>query len=98
MRRKCYWTYITASKRNGTLYVGATNDLARRAWEDREGIVPGFTKKYGVTMLVYFDTYDDINVAINRETRLKFYRCCWKLRLIERVNPEWRDLYETLSA
>jgi len=98
MRRKCYWTYIMASRRNGTLYVGVTSDLARRAWEHREGVVPGFTKKYGVTMLVYFETFDDIRVAISREKRLKFYRRYWKVRLIESVNPQWRDLYDTLSA
>ena len=90
MRRKCYWTYILASKRNGTLYVGVTSDLPGRTWEHREGVVPGFTKKYGVKMLVYFETFDDINVAIDREKRLKFYRRHWKLRLIESVNPEWR--------
>ena len=79
-------------------YVGVTSDLPGRVWEHREGVVPGFTKKYGVKMLVYFESFDDINVAIDREKRLKFYRRHWKLRLIESVNPEWRDLFETLSA
>lgn len=97
MRRKCYWTYIMASKRNGTLYVGVTNNLARRTWEHREGIVPGFTAKYGVKVLVYFEVFDDIRFAIHREKRLKFYHRRWKIRLIESMNPEWRDLYETLT-
>ena len=98
MRGKCYWTYIMASKRNGTLYVGVTNNLVRRAWEHREGIIPGFTKKYDIKMLVYFEVFHDIGLAIRRETRLKFYRRSWKLRLIETTNPEWRDLYETLDV
>jgi len=97
MRRKCYWTSIMASRRNGTLYVGVTNNLARRTWEHREGAIPEFTKKYGVKMLVYYEVFDDIRFAIRRETRLKFYRRRWKIRLIESMNPEWRDLYETLS-
>ena len=89
---KVYYTYILASKRNGTLYIGVTNDLARRAWEHREGIVPGFTKKYGVKLLVYYESFDNIDAAIHRETRLKKYKREWKLNLIEQRNPEWRDL------
>ncbi|HEX3432347.1 MAG TPA: GIY-YIG nuclease family protein [Rhizomicrobium sp.] len=96
--RRCYWTYIMASKRNGTLYVGVTSDIVRRTWQHREGIIPGFTKTYGVKMLVYFEQFDDVRFAISREKRLKFYRRRWKIRLIESMNPEWRDLYELVTA
>jgi len=89
---KTYWVYILASRRNGTLYIGVTNDLARRCWEHREGIVPGFTRKYGVKMLVYFEAFGDIESAIHRETRLKKYKREWKLNLIESTNPGWQDL------
>jgi putative endonuclease len=89
---KTYWVYILASRRNGTLYIGVTNDLARRCREHREGIVPGFTRKYGVKMLVYFEAFGDIEAAIHRETRLKKYKRDWKLNLIESQNPDWQDL------
>jgi len=94
--QKTYYVYILASKRNGTLYIGVTNDLTRRVWEHREGLVPGFTKKYGVKTLVYYETYDDINAAIHREKRLKKYKREWKMNLIQQNNVEWRDLAETL--
>jgi putative endonuclease len=94
---KVYYVYILASKRNGTLYVGVTNDLGRRVWEHREGLVPGFTKKYGVKILVYFEMFDDIHDAIARETRLKKYKREWKISLIQKDNVEWRDLHETLD-
>ncbi|MDE1987028.1 MAG: GIY-YIG nuclease family protein [Alphaproteobacteria bacterium] len=94
--QKTYYVYILASKRNGTLYIGVTNDLARRVWEHREGLVPGFTKKYGVKTLVYYETFDDINAAIYREKRLKKYKREWKMNLIQQHNVEWRDLTETL--
>jgi putative endonuclease len=94
---KGYYAYILASKRNGTLYIGVTSDLARRAWEHREGMLPGFTKKYGVKLLVYYETFDDVDAAIHRETRLKKYKREWKLKLIEQRNPEWRDLSNELS-
>ncbi|MGA7675242.1 MAG: GIY-YIG nuclease family protein [Rhizomicrobium sp.] len=93
---KTYYVYILASKRNGTLYIGVTNDLARRVWEHREGLIPGFTKKYAVKMLVYYESFDDINAAIHRETRLKKYKREWKINLIQQNNVEWRDLTETL--
>ena len=93
---KTYYVYILASKRNGTLYIGVTNDLARRVWEHREGLIPGFTKKYGVKALVYYETFDDINAAIHRETRLKKYKREWKINLIQKNNVEWLDLTETL--
>ena len=89
---KVYYVYLMASQRNGTLYIGVTNDLTRRAWEHREGQVAGFTKKYGVKLLVYYETFDNIDAAIHRETRLKKYKREWKLNLIEQGNPGWRDL------
>ena len=95
---KTYYVYLLASKRNGTLYVGVTNDLARRTWEHRESLVPGFTKKYGVRTLVYFESFDDINRAIHRESRLKKYRREWKINLIEHDNPHWNDLAPTLTG
>jgi putative endonuclease len=94
---KVYYVYLLASRRNGTLYIGVTNDLARRAWEHREGMAPGFTKKYGVKLLVYYETFDNIDAAIHRETRLKKYKREWKLNLIEQGNPNWRDLSNDLS-
>jgi putative endonuclease len=93
---KTYFVYILASARNGTLYIGVTNDLARRVSEHREGVVPGFTKKYGIKMLVDFEEFGDIGLAIDRETRLKKWKRRWKLELIETSNPDWRDLYETV--
>ncbi|MEI9988870.1 MAG: GIY-YIG nuclease family protein [Rhizomicrobium sp.] len=93
---KAYYVYILASARNGTLYIGVTNDLARRVWEHREGLVDGFTKKQGVKMLVYYEVFDDIGFAIAREKRLKKYKREWKINLIQQNNVEWRDLYETL--
>jgi len=95
--KKTYYVYILASRRNGTLYIGVTGDLGRRVWEHREGLIPGFTKKYGVKMLVYFETFDDIHAAIARESRLKKYKREWKMNLIQKDNIEWRDLYETLE-
>jgi putative endonuclease len=89
---KTYCVYIMASKRNGTLYVGVTNDLARRAGEHREGVAPGFTKKYKVGLLVYYEMFDDIHDAIHRETQIKKYKREWKVNLIQRDNVEWKDL------
>ena len=93
---KTYYVYILASKRNGTLYIGVTNDLARRASEHREGLVPGFTKTYGVKTLVYFELFDSIEQAIRREKRLKKYKREWKMNLIQQSNVEWRDLTDRL--
>ena len=89
---KTYYVYILASGRNGTLYIGMTNNLARRVWEHKEELVAGFTKKYGVKTLVYYEVFEDVNIAIHWETRLKKYKREWKLNLIERHNPAWRDL------
>ena len=93
---KTYYVYILASKRNGTLYVGVTSDLARRVSEHRDGVVPGFTKKYGVKRLVYFESFGDIHDAIHRESRLKKYKREWKMNLIQKDNAVWNDLYETV--
>lgn len=85
-----------ASRPRGTLYIGVTNDIVRRAWEHREGIIPGFTRTYGIKMLVHYEQYQDIRVAIHREKRLKKWKRRWKIGLIEETNPEWRDLYEVM--
>ena len=85
--------YILASKRNGTLYVGVTSDLVKRCWEHRNGLVEGFTKKHSVHGLVYFEIHDEMLSAIAREKQIKKWNRAWKLRLIERGNPEWRDLW-----
>jgi putative endonuclease len=95
---RTYYVYILASRRNGTLYIGVTNDLLRRVSEHREGIAEGFTKKYGVKHLVHFECFEDIHAAIHRETRLKKWRRQWKIDLIQKENPLWGDLYEKLIA
>jgi len=91
-----YYVYILASGRNGTLYVGVTNDLIRRVDEHKRGKVGGFTKKYAVNNLVYFEQTSDVVSAIAREKLLKRWKRIWKIELIERDNPEWKDLYQTL--
>jgi len=91
-----YYVYILASKRNGTLYIGVTNDLARRLGEHRDGLLPGFTKKYRVATLVYYETFDDINAAIHREAQMKKYKREWKLSVIQKDNEEWSDLAHSL--
>ena len=88
--------YILASKRNGTLYVGVTSNLAQRIWQHRHGEIPGFAKKYGVCLLVYVEPHDTMEAAITREKQIKEWKRAWKLRLIESANPEWRDLYDEL--
>ena len=92
-----YAVYIMASRRNGTLYIGVTNDIARRAGEHRSRAGAAFTCKYGVTQLVWYEHYADVNEAIAREKQLKKWRRAWKLELIEAMNPDWIDLYETLN-
>ena len=91
-----YYVYILASRKHGTLYIGVTNDLIRRAYEHKMKVVPGFTKKYGVDKLVYFEIYDDPSTAIAREKQLKRWHRDWKLDLIEDKNPTWVDLSATL--
>ncbi len=93
-----YYVYILASRRNGTLYVGVSNDLARRAWEHREGVTDGFTKRYGVHRLVHYEACDDIRRALQREKNIKHWPRAWKLALIEKDNPDWLDLYEVLNV
>jgi len=92
-----YAVYILASQRNGTLYIGVTNALARRVWQHKQGAVAGFTKTYGVNRLVYVESYSDVRDAIRREKVLKRWRRAWKIALIERDNPQWLDRYETLN-
>nr|WP_299345597.1 GIY-YIG nuclease family protein [Allomuricauda sp.] len=87
-----YYVYIIANKRNGTLYVGVTNNLERRVFEHKSGSVKGFTQKYGLKKLVYFETYQDVNDAILREKRLKKWKRQWKIDLIEKENLNWIDL------
>ncbi len=98
MARDGFFVYILASKRNGTLYVGVTSDLARRVSEHRDGLVPGFTKIYAVKRLVYFERATDALEAIAREKRLKRWKRAWKLALIEKENPQWRDLYDEVAS
>ena len=88
--------YILSNKRNGTLYVGVTSDLLKRGWEHREGVVEGFTKRYGVHMLVHYEVCDNMLSAISREKQLKKWNRAWKLRLIEERNPAWRDLWQDI--
>ena len=95
---KEYYVYILASKRNGTIYIGVTNNLKKRIYEHREGLIGGFTKKYNVKILVYFESVSDINSALIREKQLKKWERKWKLELIEKKNPEWKDLYEEFFA
>jgi putative endonuclease len=89
--------YILANRRNGTLYIGVTRDLARRSSEHREDIIDGFTKRYGVHMLVYAEFHATMGIAIEREKQIKKWRRAWKIRLIEEANPTWRDLYEEIG-
>jgi putative endonuclease len=85
--------YVLASKRNGTLYIGVTSDLVKRGWEHRTGVADGFTKRYGVHTLVYFELHEDMFSAISREKQLKKWNRAWKLKMIEERNPTWRDLW-----
>jgi putative endonuclease len=91
-----YWVYIIASGPGGTLYTGVTNDLIRRTHEHREGLVPGFTKKYRVKSLVFFEQHDTAPAAIQREKNVKHWPREWKIDLIVSMNPEWRDLYDEI--
>lgn len=95
---KPFYVYILASKRNGTLYIGMTDDLGMRIWNHKQKAFPGFTAKYGVDKLVWFETHDTRESAFRRERQLKKWRRAWKIRMIEESNPDWRDLYETLEA
>ena len=93
---KLFYVYILASKRNGTLYIGVTQDLVRRVYEHKNHLVEGFTKKYNVCQLVYFEETIDVLSAITREKQLKRWKRQWKIRLVEQQNPSWQDLYDRL--
>lgn len=95
---RTYWVYILASQRNGTLYIGVTNDLSRRVYEHKSMLVKGFTSRYHVHMLVWYEAYTDVREAIAREKMLKKWNRAWKLELIESFNPTWRGLYQDLNA
>jgi putative endonuclease len=93
-----YFVYIMASKRNGTLYVGVTNNLIKRVYEHRTDIIQGFTKKYSIHKLVYYEDTNDIYSAIQREKSLKKWNRKWKIKLIEKFNPNWDDLYDDVTG
>ncbi|KTD19137.1 Excinuclease ABC, C subunit-like protein [Legionella lansingensis] len=95
---KLFYAYIMASKRNGTLYVGSTSDLITRVWEHKNKLTPGFTAKYNVHRLVYYEIHETYVGAARREKRFKNWSRQWKLNLIEDLNPEWRDLYEEIYS
>jgi len=95
--QKYYYVYIMASSRNGTLYIGVTSNLPQRIFEHKNHLLPGFTDRYNVDKLVYFERHDNANDAIRREKRLKDWKRNWKKDLIEKYNPLWRDLYEDLN-
>jgi len=92
------WVYIMTNRPNGVLYIGVTNHLARRTWEHREGLVEGFTKRYGLKRLVYAEQHADIRAAIQREKNMKHWPRAWKIRLILVQNPEWEDLYSKFAS
>ena len=94
---KYYYVYILASRQNGTLYVGVTNDLIQRTYQHKNDLIAGFTKKYKVHNLVYYEQFNDVNTAITREKQLKNWHRKWKLQLIEKSNPDWKDLYAQIS-
>jgi putative endonuclease len=89
-----FFVYILASRRNGTLYTGMTDNLARRIWKHRTDAVPGFTSKYGVKILVWYELHESRETAFTRERHLKKWNRSWKLQLIEQLNPQWRDLFD----
>ena len=96
-RRMTYYAYIMASRKNGTLYVGVKIDVIRRAFEHREGTIDGFTERYDIKSLVYFEEFDDPRTAIQREKNIKQWGREWQLALIEKENPDWQDLFDTLT-
>ena len=94
---KQFYVYILASKRNGTLYIGVTSDLVQRIWDHKNKVVEGFSQKYHVDKLVYYEIHEDAEAAIVREKQLKKWRRAWKMRLIEEKNPGWQDLYDDVK-
>ena len=97
IQKMAYYVYILASGYNGTFYIGVTRDLVRRVFEHRNGFIEGFTKKYKVSILVYFEEYEEAQEAVLREKRLKKWNRQWKINLINSKNPEWRDLYKEIN-
>jgi putative endonuclease len=95
---KPFFVYILASKRNGTLYIGMTDDLGMRIWQHKNKVIQGFTAKYGVDVLVWHEAHPSRESAFTRERRMKEWKRAWKIELIEKDNPEWTDLYETLNG
>jgi putative endonuclease len=93
-----FWVYILTSRRNGTLYVGMTENLVQRVWMHRNGALPGFTQRHGVKTLVWYEQHETREAAITRERQIKKWNRAWKLQMIERLNPSWRDLYDDLSV
>ena len=93
-----FYVYIVASRRNGTIYTGMTDDLGKRIWEHKSKAIPGFTAKYGCDQLVWYEVHETRESAFMRERRIKEWRRSWKLELIEAANPTWTDLYETLNG
>ena len=96
MKEYVYFVYMLASRRNGTLYTGETNDVLRRTWQHKNDLVAGFTRKYGVHILVWYEMHTDIQEAIAREKQIKGWNRAWKIRLIETHNSGWNDLYERI--
>jgi putative endonuclease len=95
---KAFCVYILASRRNGTLYVGVSSNLVQRVWQHKQGVADGFTKRYGVKRLVWYEQHDDAESAITREKQLKKWNREWKIRLIESANPYWNDLYDDIAG
>ena len=93
-----FYVYILANKKNGTLYVGMTDDLVKRIWQHRNDMIDGFTKRYGLKMLVWFEAHESRESAFTRERQIKKWNRMWKLELFEKQNPGWRDLWEDLST
>ncbi len=94
---KTYYVYIMASKKDGVVYIGVTDNLIRRVFEHKEGLTEGFSRKYFVKKLVYFETTNDVNSAIDREKQIKRWKRSWKIELIEKENPQWLDLYDKIK-
>ena len=95
---KDYYVYLLANKKNGTLYIGVTNDLLKRTYEHKQNMVEGFSQRYNIHNLVYFEQTSNVESAIAREKHIKKWRRSWKIELIEKNNPEWRDLYKDLAC
>jgi len=98
VRDRQFAVHMLASRRNGTLYIGVTSNLVKRVWEHKQGFVDGFTKDYGVAMLVWYELHDNAESAITREKQLKKWNRAWKVRSIEEANPYWNDLYSNLTG